>query len=297
MIFASRRYVRFGLWLLTLAAIIFVVQYARSLDYSTIEPLFNDLRWAYWIGAAGLAVVHVIVCGVLFSNSLDAGASRRSVLPVFIVSQVAKYVPGRIWGMVMQKALIGEAAPAVQVLSANGRVTSTVILSQLLLLGVLGGALELIHPVIAVSILLVSLGSGAMLTVLARRTGWLVLAAWQGSGAARGSVAYVLASAVSTAAAWAMLYTAGLGLEWRPALESVAVSAGSFLAGLASVLPAGLGLRDAAFIVLGGASWMTIDGALLPALAIASRVWLFVSDLLCAVVGFLWLMLERCKHG
>jgi len=290
----ANRYVYAATWLLTIASLVFVIRYAQSLDFSGFAYVFDDARWAYWLLSAGFAVAHIVICGVLYSSSLG-GSRERPVLPVFVVSQIAKYVPGRIWGMLMQKALIGSSVSAVQVVSANARVTATVIASQLLLLFVLAGGLGWIDPIIALGAIFLCIGSGGILAALANKTRWPILAAWQGAGNAAASAFYIIASAAATAAAWMTFYSGGLGIEWMAVLEATTISTGSFLAGLASALPAGLGTREAAFILFGNTTHLTLDVALLPALALASRLWLFASDVLCAVVGCCWLILVRRK--
>lgn len=287
--------VRAFLWLLTLASVVFVVHFGWSIDLSGVSQIFHGIHWGYFLVASLLSVAHVVVCGRIFSAALDQKAGS-GVLPIFVISQVAKYVPGRIWGVVMQKALIGADAPTMHVLSANGRVTVTVVASQLLVVAVLGGLFGWVTPVVALFAVSACLASGALMAFAARQTGWSLLAAWRSSRVARSSAMYVVLSAVVTVAGWMVLYSAALGLDGKDALEIVAVSAGSFLVGLASVLPAGLGTRDAAYIVFGSAPRLSLDLALLPALAIVSRIWLLATDVLCSLVGFLWLILLRRKQ-
>ncbi len=290
------RHVRGFLWVLTLASIAFVLHYGWSLDFSGVTRTLREIHWVYFLLAAMLSVLHILLCGRLFSAALGE-VKHLVMLPIFVASQIAKYVPGRVWGILMQKALIGDGSRTIHVVSANGRVAATVIASQLLVLAVIAGATGWIAPGVVLAMLVGCLGSGAALAWAARSTGWPLLAAWRGAGVAASSALYVAGSAVLTAAAWLVLYSAALDLEWADALEVVAVSAGSFLAGLASILPAGLGTRDAAYILFGSVPELSIDAALLPVLALVSRLWLVASDVLSSLLGFMWLMSQRRRRS
>lgn len=98
-----------------------------------------------------------------------------------------------------------------------------------------------------------------------------------------------------TGSAWVALFGGGLGYAPAEVAHWTAVSGVSFIVGMASLLPSGLGLREAAFIAFSDQM-----GALTPAdapmLSLLSRVWLLAIDAVAVLMGSAGLLLLRARR-
>ncbi|MBJ6985301.1 hypothetical protein [Luteimonas sp. MC1750] len=249
-----------------------------------------------------LVLANVFVA-VLFATMLgrpegDAGSQRR-MAGVFLFTQLGKYVPGRVWGMVAQASIIRAESPARLVL-VNVELAVIVLFTTC---GI-GAALLLAHWYGT------TIGLGALLLAFAvtastLQRSWVFnllnfaivrlplpkkLAAVRDVGLPVSRVGITLA--LQLAGFWAM-YLIGW---WQLAstLPGVAeVGTGlvvaclslSYVAGLASMLPAGLGAREAVLLLLGPSSGVPFE--LMALLAVTSRIALLLVDGIGAGVGFL----------
>lgn len=282
-------------WCVTVASVLFLVKYAATLEFTAVLPVLADANWIAWFIAALLAFVHVAICGFVFTRSLSSQHARR-LWPVYVLSQVAKYVPGRIWSVVLQRTMIGSGSSSLAVISANLRISAAVVWSQLIALLALCSILGMVSPLFVPVFVAGIFAVDGALSYFARSSRWSILEAWKAPQAAGLTVAAAIGGAMATSAAWWTLYSWGFSLDGKQSVEAIAVSTASFLAGLASALPAGLGTRDAAFVLLGRLDLFSLEAAMIPALALASRLWLLMVDVVSAVVAGTWLLIERRRY-
>lgn len=286
-------------WLVTILSIGFIAYSAAFLDYCAIRESVRGIRWHWFALAVLIAVLHLVLCGLLFSECVDA-KQRGKILPVFLLSQAAKYVPGKVWSMVLQRALLDGGASSTGIISANIRIMSVLVYAQLLVLATVGWGLGLVNVLAIPVAALAVVASDSILVSLARRSGWSILSAWRGSRVVLRSLIYVFCSTVATVLAWMVFYALALDIGLSDSLQATVVSSASFLAGLMSALPAGFGTREAAFLLLGNTSIFSLDVTLLPALVVVSRVWLLATDVLVASLAGVWLYLfagRECRRG
>jgi hypothetical protein len=290
----ARWYVRGALALLTVLSLAY---FARALvDIVQADALLwpRTAAWPWVAFSLVLGVLHCAACGLLFAWLIGRSPGGR-IESVYLAAQLGKYMPGRVWSVVAQKALLGADAGVFGVLGANVVLAAIVVASQLA--AVLGSAAWLAgHRVLALSVaagtcMLAGIGA-SMLRRVGQRTGWRILACWSlphiGVLAAGGALVAMLL----TGAAWLALFHGALGYAMDAALALQAVSSASFLAGLLSVLPAGLGMREGAFVALGLDTW-PLPHATMPALALLTRAWLLAVDALAIIVGFCGLWWRR----
>lgn len=279
---------------LTVAAVVFFV--VAFLDVQREDGLHwpKDVAWGWVALSLAIGVAHVAAMGAAFAWLLELPTAGR-VSAVYMFSQVAKYVPGRIWGVVAQHSLMGEKSSLTKLLAANIAMAAILFASQLSL--AVGGVLfVLAGPVAAlVAAALICFAAGltaAGLGWVHARKRWRLLAPW-----ARPKVGWLtaIASAVSlllTASAWIFLYGGGLDYGLTDISRWTAVSGASFIAGMFSVLPSGLGMREAVFVALGSSAQpnSVADAAML---AILTRLWLLAMDGLAILMGAAGLAIWR----
>lgn len=281
------------------------------------------LTWCYWrelssqisamdagwtIGSLLLLLASNASASWLFAILVERAdrtkSGRLELAGSFLFSQIAKYLPGRVWGVVQQSAVL-----------AN-RVGVRVIV--------------LVNIELALVILTLTTGIGIALALLAQRefaaAGLVFLAGWGAAqvllfaGIARQLLIWVskwrrlpaipepLGTAVPRQAAtvsamsscllfmsmyclgWLTFLWGALGLDAASSIRAAALLALSGVLGTLSLLPAGLGAREAAIVALG--AWLGMDTASAAAVAVVTRLAILALDLMSVPLGWAILRLE-----
>lgn len=287
---------------------------AAGFLFATLRDNWRELETYEWsVDAVRLllstvALATVLAWGVwVWSRVLrrfDAPPVETSALQrVWFLSNLARYIPGKIWQFVgvAQLARAGGISAAVLVTSMVVHVGFTILaaaaVSAVLYpyepmgleeirwlapaavgIGVLAGA----HPAV------LNLGLG-----LARRLTRRDVLRWTGSWSdGLVLVGYAVVAWLLYGAAFHLFVSAivPVGPNGYPAF--VAVNSLSFLVGYVSPLPAGLGLREVAMTLL---LRPFVPEGLSPALAILSRLWLIGAELLGAAVVLAFIRRRRTE--
>jgi hypothetical protein len=282
--------------LITVAAIVFFVdalvdvQRQGALGWPVVRS------WPWVVLSLIVGIAHLIVMGGAFVWLLGADSPGR-VLCIFLISQSAKYVPGKVWGVVAQHALIGEESRLSRVVGANIALAAILLASQLALAAAAITQTRFGSAAAAGVGLLGCLMAGVVADILRRAhqaRGWLVLAPWARPGVGAVTGAASCAALVLTALAWAALFAGGLGYAADVVTAWIVVASASFVAGMLSVLPGGLGIREAAFVAFG--SYMpSLDASHAPMLALLTRAWLLAIDAAAVAIGVAGLLVLRTR--
>jgi uncharacterized membrane protein YbhN (UPF0104 family) len=237
----------------------------------------------------------------VLARSHGAPESRRSALAGgFLLSQVAKYVPGRVWGVVVQGLLMGAGASLRTLIVANVEV-ALVVLGAVTAVGLAlaGGAISGLWVSLALLagswLALLGMVRGRFLAiVVAHLQGWLP-ARFQSVGAVdpRGADTSdrwlplaLLCLLVFYAGGWIVLLAWGLAMPVDDSIKLTALLSVSYALGVLSLLPAGIGAREAAFVGLG--HLMHADMPTLAAVAIVTRLVMVLGDFASLPLG--WMM-------
>lgn len=254
-----------------------------------------------------LATITALIANVVIAELLAAifrenglRITRTEAMNAFFLSQVAKYVPGKVWQLLHQHASIKDSS-LLQVTMSNIQLFAY----QILLLLVLGCS---ILAFLEVELLQALLLSGVLLAVLFctlhkqidRRLLLLVLRRLG------------LAAAGKTTRDWiplvsllGLLHTVAIVLfimsmvqvNFAEVLRLFSFNAISWsLAALTLLVPSGIGVKEGLFVWLATLtpSGLSIEQSL--ALALAMRLWLILQDLLGLVVPYLQRRLGRVIH-
>lgn len=242
-----------------------------------------------------------LVFAILMARHTDPGPTWRMVC-AFLLSQPSKYIPGKVWPVFVQSAVIGSRAPPVPVTLANLELFLLNLL-HLVALGVL--CHEGFTPVGIVSALAIGPVAGAL--VMRVPTGRLVerLAPSIGrrlgmaSSRDRGRVSAlpaggtILASMLANLSASYLVLMAAMGIV--PGDQILAVLSVLYLSNVAGTLvfliPAGLGVRELAAAGLGAMMLPGTPASLVVTAALVFRLWQVLVDAASFATGALALRL------
>ncbi|MFN3844003.1 MAG: hypothetical protein ACK4RW_12210 [Rehaibacterium terrae] len=237
----------------------------------------------------------------LAGREADQPIPKMAVAGAFLLAQVGKYVPGRVWGLVMQKAALGHALQTRAMIVANLEV------SLISLVGMAGSGLAciaLIRLGCVTAVAAMLLTAGAMVAMMSarfmKRAEDLIVrvvgrADYQAERRRAPNsairlvrvVPLILAYLSLYAFGWTMLLMFGFGVRLEPALQFVAAQSASQILGVLSMVPAGIGIREVA--LLASSAWFAVDAVVVAALVVLTRLALVCIDLLSMPLGALML--------
>ena len=254
-----------------------------------------QLGWLILSLLAG--VVHVILLGWLLALVLSHSDVTRTAA-IFMASQMVKYVPGRVWGLATQKVLLGNEATLGGVVGAN------IVLAGIVLGAHVTGAISAwvwmhfgpwLMPLAVAGIAALTSAAVLCLRFLATLSSWRWMSVWQKPAILPVVVIGCILASASAAIAWILLLRGALGYGWEQALSLYISTSLSVIAGFFSLLPAGLGTREAALVWLEGIA-PSVAPSEVTAYAIVSRLWLLGVDAICATAGITWLTCQRMSR-
>lgn len=279
---------------ISLIAVLYLVKASAGVDLSQFVDRAEQMNWPMAVLALLIGLGHV-VAGSRMIQLLLPRAERAGMLSVLLMAQIAKYVPGRIWGVVMQKALASPTIGVVRLVSANAVGMALVVYAQasVFLAALVWKWAGSLLAVVTLLLLALSLyaTSSFFIRWAAKRRRFEWLSHPEPHWCRLLAVSW-FATAITLFGAWAVLLGGAFGLELGLMLDGVVLATASFVAGLASLLPAGLGVREGAFVWLGNNVTVETTGVVL-GLAVATRIYLLALDTIAATAGFGLHMLQR----
>lgn len=261
----------------------------------------QSLAWiALSLALGALAVAHE---GVAYSVLLRVYAAGRvnaaAAFRLFATAQMVRHVPGRFWGVVYQVGEVRAQLPPAATVRVNLDLTALVLgygvlvpLSVLLWrqAGGAWGAAALASGVVALALLLRFDGISALLRLAERLPGRAGRAAREARPPApyAGRTILLLSGIfllhwLLYLLAWQAIGRSFGGLAGQDMLLLCAAYSLAWVVGFVSmVTPAGLGVREAAFVILASPLFPQADLAFLAAYL---RIWLLAIDGLLFVTG------------
>lgn len=269
---------------------------------------------AGFVEAALIGVIANAVIGVAFSDMIgkyapDIGSGKR--FTAYYYAQIAKYIPGRIAALMVQRSIL-----------SGPQGTVATIISNLELMAVsswlCGGAAVILltwpeSKTGAVVLTFAAIVSGVwMMRIdwwrLLRRTlahirkyhGLAVTHPAEVQSLTFRTVFLISLMLSLPAASSYFLLVSGLGIDHDLALQLCALLLLSWVGGLlAFVFPAGIGVRELIFFTLGTALMQAPGTALMAGVALASRVIQILIDVIGVLLFFAWrswFVFARNKH-
>lgn len=299
---------RWSFGLLALAGVLVLAWLA----WHSHNDLLHVLRRVspYWIAASiGAGIALNVVYGLLFDCILSKyNGHPRSVLhvAVYLMSQPAKYVPGKVWQAVMQSIVLRGRSSFASVGITNIELSVVAVLhaTGLGLACLFAGnppfAAAIAAATIACGWALVRFPSGRTLLTLIPRLRYLLRPGTgeeqtQATGPATLLLLTAAALAMNFAASWWLLIAAHTGLtplQISHLLASLWLGIAASL--LALPVPAGLGIREAVMTGLGTVLAPDVPTNLMISIALLVRGWQLLVDFLSLCVGWLlWHTVRR----
>lgn len=276
-----------------------------------ITHMASAAQWGLMAWAVVSLVLANVGMAVVFAGFVQRVSGRGlpvgQLVGVFLVSQVAKYVPGRIWSVAMQATMLRTTQSVRGVLAAN---LELAIINLLLVtgagmafvawmqLGAVAGLLGLlvtwglavwVSRFHAVRIL------GGMLYRTIPCLGKIVAPLDEvGDTLGKsdsGRYAGLLVFLTMYCLGWWLLARGTTTLDAHACMAVVAALSLSYGVGVVSMLPAGLGAREGALVLLGPTLGIAYSD--MAVIAIASRTVMLVMDALAAAAGGVLLQFGR----
>ncbi len=281
---------------LVLLGIIFIA-YVGIRYWEELSLAFIDFDHALFVlsvaaGVLGNLGIALLFRSLLAKHNLTIGAWDAASL--FYVSQVTKYVPGKIWGLLYQASRVEGLTGSIAILFSNIELMAIAGFTNV----VIAIAILSARTYPAVSVVTLFLGIG--ITCYAARANPLRFArqyldkkfgtALPDEIMASGTFlfdlfAYWLCSGLFIVANLALL-SAFFDLQTVSILHLIAyLQLAWAISVLFVVMPAGIGIREVIFLLLAGGSTQHYEG-LLVTVAIVSRVWQVTMDLAGAALVF-----------
>jgi hypothetical protein len=273
-----------------------------------LATVFRSVLPDVFIAAVIAGVLFTAVQSVLFFRLAvkhDCQSEARELMAAFLVSQLAKYVPGKIWSVVTQSLVLGRPDGFTGIAIANVELVAIGAI-HMTTLGMVGLWL---HNRFVVATILVGgliLGGAVMVfptTSLFRRLPAVVLKALRLnptlSAERTMSVRHALALSggllgLNLVASVCVLLAAGSSVPVGEHIAILSVLYLSFATSLMAVpVPAGLGVREAATVGLGLLLAPQVASSLLVSIALLVRCWQLATDTACLGVGAAMLAIRQ----
>ncbi len=290
--------------ILFIAGLLFVLMMAKE-SWANIAGLLDQLRPVEFLLSVFIAVFGNVVSALLFNRLLGKhGVSVPDALAIkmHLVGQVAKYIPGKIWGMAYQISHVVGVAGAKGVVLANlemmlGVIWMTGIVAAvllclfvsklaallILLLGMLGFLLLYRKNIVnqVVRFLPGRLKSIELLKETAGRPTTLFA----------GSLFYLIFCSVYVFS-YALMLESVFGFPFDEAVVYIALLAAAWIGGVfAFIVPAGMGVRELIFVSVSSYALPQHSIEVLISIAVLARFWQIFQDL----IGVSLLLFLRVK--
>jgi glycosyltransferase 2 family protein len=282
------------------AALVAGLVFLAWLVWRAVSQGAFDVATIHWpatlLALALCCVATTSVARLMYSRYRLHGSTVAAPLlaRAFYYGQIAKYIPGKIAGLWFQAATLKQPGAGHITLMSNIELTVLGMIANASVGAALVTALR--WPVVAVLIVI----AGFALTYAAGTARWtahLAARAMQTVGMhvprtdhdapdTRRAIAwFYVANALVMIPAMALLLWATLGVDVATASGYVAISLLAWVVSSAAMIfPAGLGVREAAFIAIGHAAGVPASTATLGAAAVLLRLLQIAQDVLCAAI-------------
>lgn len=277
---------------------------ALLLKIENLPPVNNwwptQARPEYLVASIISAVFQFTVAALAYHSALNTRDPHRRIrfIGVFLLAQAGKYAPGRVWSPFIQKLTIGNEESLTRIIFANILVFACVVISQLITAFTALLYFSIGLGAAAAALLLIPAGTGLAFRLFSKTPlkNWDVTNFFSQQDSALRFLCNFLLFFFSGLMTWFTFYCGWLGYAPEEGLALIGATSLSLIAGYLSVLPAGLGVREAVFIMMKDMPWPLPTEAM-TTLAIQSRAFLFLVDGLIASLGVLILILFKRREA
>lgn len=284
-----------------------IILLITSQQWESIESALSGMATPMAALALLLLVCANTVSATLFaslaSDKKINGYDRVEITSVFLISQSAKYVPGKIWSVLMQAVYLRDRIAAGKMIAANIEV-ALLMLGTVSMIGL--GVATWVGLSKLFGLLVTVLGILATLLIVMRsplrRLIFRSLARLRNKGPvphihpeadkAHGSMIALYVKLIGFAsfylAGWLVFIGPALDIEIQVALKWVGLMSLSYALGVLSMFPAGVGVREASIYLL--ATYSGVDPGQAASIAILSRIMMLAIDACGILLGSIFVL-------
>ena len=305
----SRRLISIALLFIALPYLCFYI----AQQWSVLLDAITRLRFPTLVGATALLVIMLVMKSayhVLAIRRLgnENNPSTSRIVAAYAASQVIRYLPGKVLGVVYEAARLADAVPAYRIVAAN---IVQGLHTMALTLGVLAAAGVWIysdHTALALGVLAMAfaaLWATHRLHFIERCVTWAArripklrdippLARPAKRGALPASL-ILLAEWIPYYAFWCLLLPSGEASLQQAVLLGSCYAAAALFANFAVVMPSGLIVREALFLWAG--TQLSLDAPSLIVFGMISRLLFTLADATFAPLSWAYDRLLSREHG
>ena len=267
-----------------------------------IQDLLREMNLVFFILSILVAFIGDIIYSIFFRELLAKYGCRvdiRLASKLYLYGQIAKYIPGKIWGIVFQKTFLNKPGTMSALLFSNIDLMVVLMITSL----AIAISIVLFNINLPLSFIIFIVGFIACLAV--SKSYWIarliniVTAKIKLSEADlficknNPSITMVVFCYVATwffyLLAWFLMLFATFGFSIEESSLYIAYLTLAWIAGvLAFFVPAGMGIREGIFILLSRHIGVNSSIEILAAVAVLIRFWLILQELGGAGIIFLW---------
>lgn len=292
----SRHTLRYALFLLGAGFIAALIWHSRN----EIDALLATAQWPLFILSVLVGSAGYIISGTFFKELLhkygvevDSALSRR----MLVYSQLIKYIPGRVWALLYQAALLKGIRSSGAVVFAN----MDFLAMSIMLVTSVSASLLLLHYSALWAILCFFVGMLPFLwctrlchlfVVIRRLFAWFKQFSdidhhcQNSANAIRIFLFYLFYSFTYTFSHILMMY-ATFGFSPSQSIDYIAYLGLGWVAGALSMLvPGGIGVKELVFVIIAKSATESPDLAMLTTIAVVSRIWTILQEVIAAALIF-----------
>lgn len=289
--------------ILLLSGVVFIaVLLGRS--WGQIADLLVAADFGLLALSCGVGIASMIATSLFFHYLLGKHALHLPVSDVhrlFFFGQIAKYVPGKIWGILYQAASVNKKGASQSIAAANLDLMVISILSNLSLGMVLvasGASLVLAAVIFFLGLYVTVLASRS--TLSGKVVGWVLSKMASDRAAEFGDadspasrvmpvVLYYIMICFTGVMAYYLMMHSVFSFSFADVVSYIGYLILAWVAGVFLFLaPAGMGVRELVFIAFGTYLGPGVSVDTLVTIAVVSRFWQVFQELGAAAAVFLW---------
>ena len=282
----------------------FIAYLAKS-SWSETAQLTSQMNVAMFAVSLLIGLVGNLATALYFSKMLykhGALVEAKLAVKVYFAGQVAKYIPGKIFGIAFQISHVKGASQAAAVILANFEImfgslwiiTMVAVTLFALTVSAFWALICFVTGLVVFAWIYKTNGINATFQRIAAKFNAFYLIKDTSPGATRlsdGAIIYVFFATSYVAANLAMLVAVFEFTLAEASVYIVLLSVAWIIGVFALIVPAGMGVREVAFITISSSMLSNYSIELLTTIAVLSRLWLIILE----VTGFLLSMMIRTK--
>ena len=271
-------------------------------SWEEVYQIVAQMNYVIFCLSVFAGIPGIVVTAFLFNSFLakyDISIPDVKAIQIFVVSQIAKYIPGKIWGLIYQASHIQGFPATAGVIMANTELMFAVMfMTSIAAIIVLAAQFSL-----ALSILILIIG-GVAFVLLCRTSAFIWLARFalrvlnkQGDygqsnqqaniESLRGLLIYVLFTAIYIGS-YLLMLQAVFDIGMFDSLILIALLSIAWIGGVLSlVFPAGVGIREFLFIFFSVQVELDYSFELLVSIALVTRFWQVLQEVSALALVFL----------